>query len=46
MVTRVRFYTHQHHTEPDPGMTATIHDPRETAERRERDGAAGPPPVT
>ena len=33
----VRFYTHQHHTEPDPGMTTTIHDPRETAERRERD---------
>lgn len=33
----VRFYTHQHHTEPGPGRTTTIHDPRETAERRERD---------
>ena len=32
----VRFYTHQHHTEPDPGTVTTIHDPRESAERRER----------
>jgi len=32
----VRFYTHQHHTEFDPGEVTTIHDPRETAERRER----------
>lgn len=32
----VRFYTHQHHTEPEPGKVTTIHDPRETSERRER----------
>jgi len=32
----VRFYTHEHHTEPEPGEVTTIHDPRETAERRER----------
>jgi catechol 2,3-dioxygenase-like lactoylglutathione lyase family enzyme len=32
----VRFYTHQHHTEPEPGKVATIHDPRETAERHEQ----------
>ena len=32
----VRFYTHQHHTEPDTGEVITIHDPRENAERRER----------
>lgn len=32
----VRFYTHEHHTEPEPGKVATIHDPRETSERRER----------
>src|SRR5215475_362215 len=32
----VRFYTHEHHTEPEPGKVTTIHDPRETAERRER----------
>ena len=30
----VRFYTHEHHTEPEPGKVATIHDPRETSERR------------
>ena len=36
----VRFYTHQHHTEPDPGTVTTIHDPRETAERREREQQA------
>ena len=35
----VRFYTHQHHTEPEPGKVATIHDPRETSERRERANA-------
>jgi catechol 2,3-dioxygenase-like lactoylglutathione lyase family enzyme len=33
----VRFYTHQHHTEPAPGTVTTITDPRETAERRERE---------
>lgn len=38
----VRFYTRQHHTEHDPGTVTTIHDPRETAERREREQAAGP----
>jgi catechol 2,3-dioxygenase-like lactoylglutathione lyase family enzyme len=32
----VRFYTHQHHSEPEPGKVTTIHDPRETSERRER----------
>ncbi len=37
----VRFYTHQHHTEHDPGTVTTINDPRETAERREREQAAG-----
>lgn len=36
----IRFYTIEHHTEPDPGQVITIHDPRETAERRER-GATG-----
>jgi len=33
----VRFYTHEHHTEFDPGTLTTITDPRETAERRERE---------
>ena len=33
----VRFYTHEHHTEFDPATVATITDPRETAERRERE---------
>ena len=28
--------THEHHTEPEPGQVTTIHDPRESAERRER----------
>jgi len=32
----VRFYTQQHHTEPEPGHVAIIHDPRETAERHEQ----------
>ena len=32
----VRFYTIQHHTEPDPGAVTVINDPRENAERRER----------
>ena len=32
----VRFYTHQHHTEPEPGAVTVIRDPRESAERRER----------
>ena len=31
----VRFYTQEHHTEPEPGQVTTIHDPRETAERHE-----------
>ena len=35
----VRFYTHEHHTEPEPGQVTTIHDPRETSERRERANA-------
>jgi catechol 2,3-dioxygenase-like lactoylglutathione lyase family enzyme len=33
----VRFYTHQHHTGQAPGTVTTITDPRETAERRERE---------
>src|SRR5258707_14886948 len=37
---KVPFYTHQHHTEPEPGTVTTIHDPRETAERREREQQA------
>jgi catechol 2,3-dioxygenase-like lactoylglutathione lyase family enzyme len=37
----VRFYTHQHHTEHDSGTVTTINNPRETAERREREQAAG-----
>ncbi len=32
----IRFYTQQHHSEPDPQTVTTIHDPRETAERHER----------
>ena len=32
----VRFYTQQHHTEPEPGQVTTIHDPRETAERHKQ----------
>lgn len=32
----VRFYTHEHHTEPGRDGVTVIHDPRETAERRER----------
>jgi catechol 2,3-dioxygenase-like lactoylglutathione lyase family enzyme len=32
----VRFYTHQHHTDPIPGEVTTMHDPRENSERRER----------
>src|ERR1700759_3107827 len=33
----LRFYTIAHHTDVAPGETATIHDPRETAEQRERE---------
>jgi len=32
----LRFYTMEHHTDVRPGQTTTIHDPRETAERREQ----------
>jgi catechol 2,3-dioxygenase-like lactoylglutathione lyase family enzyme len=32
----LRFYTMAHHTDPQPGEVTTIHDPRETAERREQ----------
>jgi catechol 2,3-dioxygenase-like lactoylglutathione lyase family enzyme len=35
----IRFYTHEHHTEPEPGKVTKIHDPRETSERRERANA-------
>jgi catechol 2,3-dioxygenase-like lactoylglutathione lyase family enzyme len=34
----VRFYTSQHHTERAPDAVSIIHDPRETAERRQREG--------
>src|SRR5262249_55215735 len=40
----VRFYTHQHHSEPEPGKVTTIHDPREASERRERATARRPGP--
>jgi len=32
----LRFYTMEHHTDPDLAGITTIHDPRESAERRER----------
>ncbi len=38
----VRFYTMQHHTELDPRVVATVNDPRESAERRERAAAQQP----
>jgi catechol 2,3-dioxygenase-like lactoylglutathione lyase family enzyme len=34
----VRFYTMTHHTDFDPDDVATVHNPRETAERRENAG--------
>ena len=36
----LRFYTMEHHTDMAPGAVTTIHDPRETAERLEREEAA------
>ena len=36
----LRFYTVEHHTDMAPGGVTTIHDPRETAERLEREEAA------
>jgi catechol 2,3-dioxygenase-like lactoylglutathione lyase family enzyme len=36
----VRFYTIQHHTGLDPDGVTTINDPRENAERREREHQA------
>ena len=36
----VRFYTHQQHIEFRPGTVTTITDPRETAERRQREAGA------
>ena len=35
----VRFYTLQHHTEPDPGAVTVINDPRESSERHEHAAA-------
>ena len=35
----LRFYTMEHHTDPTPGEVITIRDPRETAERLEREEA-------
>jgi hypothetical protein len=32
----VRFYTLEQHTELDPDVVTAIHDPRESAQRRER----------
>jgi len=39
-VCSLRFYTMVHHTNLTPGAVITIHDPRETAERLEREEAA------
>jgi hypothetical protein len=36
----LRFYTVEHHTDMAPGEVITIHDPREAAERLEREEAA------
>ena len=36
----LRFYTMEHHTDVAPGQKVTVHDPREAAERREREEAA------
>jgi catechol 2,3-dioxygenase-like lactoylglutathione lyase family enzyme len=36
----VRFYTLTHHTDVRDGEVHTVHDPRESAERREREDAA------
>ncbi len=36
----LRFYTVEHHTDMAPGEVTTIRDPRETAERLEREEAA------
>lgn len=38
----VRFYTLQHHSEPDPGAVTVVNDPRETSERHERTVASQP----
>jgi catechol 2,3-dioxygenase-like lactoylglutathione lyase family enzyme len=38
----IRFYTLQHHTEPDPGAVTIINDPRESSERREHAAARQP----
>jgi hypothetical protein len=39
----VRFYTVQHHSEANPDGVSTVHDPRQTAERRamEHEEASG-----
>ena len=36
----LRFYTMEHHTDMMPGKVTTIRDPRETAERLEREEAS------
>jgi hypothetical protein len=36
----LRFYTMEHHTGVTPGEVTTIRDPRETAERIEREEAS------
>jgi len=36
----VRFYTIQHHTSLDPEAVTTVTDPRESAERRDREQRA------
>ena len=34
----IRFYTHEHHTDHGADGVATVHDPREAAERRAAEG--------
>jgi catechol 2,3-dioxygenase-like lactoylglutathione lyase family enzyme len=36
----VRFYTMEHHTDPDTAEITTVNDPRETAERLDREASA------
>jgi catechol 2,3-dioxygenase-like lactoylglutathione lyase family enzyme len=40
----VRFYTMEHHTGPDEAEITTVNDPRETAERLEREASAADTP--
>jgi hypothetical protein len=38
----VRFYTHQQHTELEPGAVTVVNDPRESSDRHERAVAQQP----